>query len=163
MTSSLVRDDDTVVYGDSGYLGVEKREEIQNDDHLKHVDFRICLRPSQVKTTGKNFDGFCWVRWMEHRKSSIRCKVEHPFLIVKRQFGYFKTAYRGIAKNMNRFPCCSAVQTWSYASREAERQRFDRYVLGELCPLALKRGQGDEMKDPGGDFRAFLLEIVDEI
>ena len=40
---------------------------------------------------------------MENRKSSTRCKVEHPFLIVKKQFGYAKVAYRGIAKNMNRF------------------------------------------------------------
>ena len=29
--------------------------------------------------------------------------VEHAFLIVKRDFGYRKVAYRGIAKNMNRF------------------------------------------------------------
>ena len=40
---------------------------------------------------------------MENRISSIRCKVEHAFLIVKRDFGYRKVAYRGIAKNMNRF------------------------------------------------------------
>ena len=39
---------------------------------------------------------------IENRKSSTRCKVEHPFLIVKRQFGYCKTAYKGLAKNMNR-------------------------------------------------------------
>ena len=84
MASQLLREDDEVVYGDSGYLGIEKREEIRNDEHLKNVDYRVCLRPSQLKTTGKNYDGFCWDRWIEHRKSSIRCKVEHPFLIVKR-------------------------------------------------------------------------------
>ena len=31
MTSKLVRKDDEVVYGDSGYLGAQKREEIKND------------------------------------------------------------------------------------------------------------------------------------
>jgi IS5 family transposase len=103
MTSKLLRDDDKVVYGDSGYLGVEKREEIQNDERLRDIAFRMCRRPSQLKTTPQTFNGICWDKWIEHRKSSIRCKVEHPFLIVKRQFGYCKTAYRGLAKNMNRF------------------------------------------------------------
>lgn len=36
------------------------------------------------------------------RKASIRAKVEHPFLIVKRGFGFAKTRYRGMAKNFNR-------------------------------------------------------------
>jgi IS5 family transposase len=36
------------------------------------------------------------------RKSSIRSKVEHPFLIIKRFFGYSKTVYRGLAKNTHR-------------------------------------------------------------
>ena len=31
--------------------------------------------------------------------SSIRAKVEHPFRVVKRQFGYIKTRYRGLMKN----------------------------------------------------------------
>ena len=29
----------------------------------------------------------------------VRAKVEHPFRIVKRQFGYVRTRYRGLAKN----------------------------------------------------------------
>lgn len=29
----------------------------------------------------------------------VRAKVEHPFRIVKRQFGHMKTCYRGLAKN----------------------------------------------------------------
>jgi IS5 family transposase len=37
-------------------------------------------------------------RW-EHHKASIRAKVEHPFRVIKRQFGYAKVRYRGLAKN----------------------------------------------------------------
>ena len=37
-------------------------------------------------------------RW-EHFKASVRAKVEHPFRVVKRQFGYTKVRYRGLAKN----------------------------------------------------------------
>ena len=40
--------------------------------------------------------------WAERNKASIRAKVEHPFLEVKRRFGYAKTRYRGLAKNTER-------------------------------------------------------------
>ena len=36
---------------------------------------------------------------IEHKKASIRAVVEHPFRVVKRQFGYVKVRYRGLAKN----------------------------------------------------------------
>ena len=98
----LIREDDEVVYGDSGYLGVPKQEIIKNDEHLSQVEFRINQRPSSLKTAPK-FTGINFEKKIEHRKSAIRCKVEHIFLIVKRQFGYSKVVYRGIAKNMNRF------------------------------------------------------------
>ncbi|MGV7166783.1 transposase [Xanthomonas citri] len=35
----------------------------------------------------------------EHFKASVRAKVEHPFRVIKRQFGYTKVRYRGLAKN----------------------------------------------------------------
>ncbi len=38
------------------------------------------------------------VRWERH-EASVRAKVEHPFRVVKRQFGYLKVRYRGLAKN----------------------------------------------------------------
>ena len=100
--SKLIREDDNVVYGDSGYTGIQNRDEIQNDEHLSKVDFRIAKRPSSRKTTAK-YRGINWEKQIEHQKSSVRCKVEHVFLIVKRYFGYCKVSYRGITKNMNRF------------------------------------------------------------
>ena len=100
--TKLIREDDHVVYGDSGYLGVPKQEEVIKDEHLSQIDYRICKRPSSLKTS-KDYEGINWEKQMENRISSIRCKVEHAFLIVKRDFGYRKVAYRGIAKNMNRF------------------------------------------------------------
>ena len=36
--------------------------------------------------------------WM----AAMRAKVEHPFLYVKRHFGYATVRYRGLAKNRNR-------------------------------------------------------------
>lgn len=99
----LLREDDTVGYGDAGYLGIQNRPEIKNDPNLKNIDFRINKRPSSIKVTEKIYRGFNWEQYIESRKSSVRCKVEHAFLIIKREFGYAKVAYRGIAKNLNRF------------------------------------------------------------
>ncbi len=101
-TRSLVRDDDHAVYADSGYLGIEKRAEIVGDEHLSKVDYRVARRPSQNKLTG-NYDGTNWDRIIEHEKSSIRCKVEHPFHIVKNVFHACKTRYKGIKKNFHMF------------------------------------------------------------
>ena len=36
---------------------------------------------------------------LEKLKASIRAKVEHPFRVVKRQFGCMKVRYRGLRKN----------------------------------------------------------------
>jgi len=36
---------------------------------------------------------------LERLKASIRAKVEHPFRVIKRQFGFTKVRYRGLAKN----------------------------------------------------------------
>ena len=38
----------------------------------------------------------------EQRKASIRARVEHPFLSVKRHVGYAPVRYRGLAKNRTR-------------------------------------------------------------
>ena len=98
----LLRPDDEVMYGDSGYLGADKRAAATDDEHLQSIEYRIAMRPSSMKTTDK-YEGFNWEKYIEHRKSSIRCKVEHAFLIVKRDFGYKKAVYRGLEKNLNRF------------------------------------------------------------
>lgn len=94
----LVREDDHIVYGDSGYLGMEKRPEAKADEHLSSLTYRICARPSQNCLIG-NYDGENWDRAIEHQKSSVRCKVEHAFHIVKNLFRRKTTRYYGLAKN----------------------------------------------------------------
>ena len=37
--------------------------------------------------------------WQIPETASVRAKVEHPFRVIKRQFGFAKVRYRGIAKN----------------------------------------------------------------
>jgi IS5 family transposase len=99
--SKLIRDDDEVVYGDAGYLGIQKREEIETDSMKSKIEYRINRRPGAMRkdatNISKQFD-----RKIESRKSSVRSKVEHVFRIVKIQFGFSKVVYRGIQKNLNR-------------------------------------------------------------
>ncbi len=97
----LLRKDDEVVYGDSGYLGLEKREEIANDPELAGIEFRVNRRPGQAYRKYAN-DGQAWEKVIERQKSSVRAKVEFPFRFLKVQCGYRKTVYKGIAKNLNR-------------------------------------------------------------
>jgi transposase, IS5 family len=100
VAAKLIREDDEVVYGDSGYLGIQKRPEVREDAHLSAIDYRINRRPHSLPTITDN--AVDWERLIEHRKSSVRCKVEHVFRIIKCQFGYTKTRYRGLKKNENR-------------------------------------------------------------
>ena len=100
--SELIRPDDEVVYGDSGYLGASEQEAIQTNEDFSKIEFRINKRPSSLKIKDC-YKGENWDKKIERSKSSVRCKVEHPFLIVKRYFGYCKVAYKGIEKNINRF------------------------------------------------------------
>jgi IS5 family transposase len=108
ITAKLIREDDEVVYGDSGYLGIEKREEIQSNEHLAAIDYRINRRPGKLPKVSDN--AIDWERYIENRKSSTRCKAEHLFHIIKNLFGYSKVVYRGLSKNLNRLYilCASA-------------------------------------------------------
>ena len=107
----LIRSDDEVVYGDSGYLGIEKREEIKNDKHLSSIDYRINRRPKSLPRVTDN--AIDWERYIEYRKSAVRCKVEHVFKIIKDTFGFRKVRYKGIAKNLNKlnvlFACANML------------------------------------------------------
>lgn len=40
-----------------------------------------------------------WLAHLNHAIACMRARVEHPFRVIKRQFGYTKVRYRGIAKN----------------------------------------------------------------
>ena len=122
-TEKLLRENDEVAYGDSGYCGIEKRDGIKNDEHFSKIEFRINQRPSRIKVPD-TYKGIHWDKEIESRKSATRCKVEHPFLIVKRQFGYAKVVYRGIAKNMNRFHILFASANLVMCARAGRSQEF---------------------------------------
>lgn len=94
---ALLHGDEQIVFADSGYRGIEKREAIQE----KHsdVDWQIAMMPSKRKALNKTKPSHALRDKLEKLKASIRAKVEHPFRVIKCQFGHRKTRYRGLAKN----------------------------------------------------------------
>ncbi len=83
------------VWGDAGYQGVHKRDENRGLE----VEWQVAMRPGKRRKLEPGSPEAV----AEKRKASVRAKVEHPFLYVKRRFGYAKVRYRGLAKNTQRF------------------------------------------------------------
>lgn len=94
VADQLLHGEETRVWGDAGYRGIEKREEHKN----RKVDWFIAMRPGQRKQLSEDDPR----EKLEQKKSSIRSLVEHPFRYVKQVFGYSKTRYRGLRKNTDR-------------------------------------------------------------
>ncbi|UAU33210.1 IS5 family transposase [Xanthomonas campestris] len=93
-THALLHGKEDSVFGDSGYTGADKREELQDCE----AAFFIAAKRSVLQAIGNKRERAREQRW-EHFKASVRAKVEHPFRVIKRQFGYTKVRYRGLAKN----------------------------------------------------------------
>ena len=52
--AKLLREDDEVVYGDSGYIGIQKRPEIRQSTYFSNIDFRINRRPRGLPQVSDN-------------------------------------------------------------------------------------------------------------
>jgi len=55
---------------------------------------------------------------VEKMKASIRARVEHPFGVLKRQFGFTKVRYRGLAKNTAQIVTLFALSNLWMARRQ---------------------------------------------
>ena len=82
MTAELMHGDEERLYGDSGYLGADKRENaILKNRSGKKIKYIINRRPSQSKNLSTRAKG--QIKRREREKSSVRAKVEHVFAVVK--------------------------------------------------------------------------------
>ena len=102
-------------YGDSAYRGKNQRE------RLKQIARRardFTNKPAHRHRALSERD-----RQTNRRKSAVRAKVEHPFLILKRIWGFMKVRYRGLVKNANRAYAMLALINIS---------KWDRPLAGEV-------------------------------
>ena len=92
--NSLLHGQETDAFGDAGYQGVYKRPDAKPQER-----WHIAMKHSKRKALDKEHPVQTLVEKVEQIKASIRAKVEHPFRVLKQQFGYVKVRYRGLKKN----------------------------------------------------------------
>jgi IS5 family transposase len=90
---NLLRESDQVVFGDAGYAS----DEYKRGARALGMVWRVQDKAKPKGSLGARLSGSQKKR--NRRNSGIRARVEHLFRIVKRQFGYTKVRYRGLAKN----------------------------------------------------------------
>jgi IS5 family transposase len=108
LIGDLLHSDETRVWGDSAYAsqGDAIREHAPNaKDFTNQKGSRNRPLSDEEKARNKT-------------KSKVRAKVEHPFLILKRVFGFTKVRYRGLEKNATRlFVACGLVNLYMVRRR----------------------------------------------
>ena len=93
--NSLLHGQEKFAFGDAGYQGVNKRP-----DARVQVRWHVATRPGLRRALEPATDAVdALTEKIERLKASVRAKVEHPFRVIKRQFGHVKVRYRGLAKN----------------------------------------------------------------
>lgn len=114
----LLHGEENDVHGDSGYVGAEKREgAIIRNKKGKKIKYKINRKPSSIRKLSKS--GQYAAKKAEHKKSSVRAKVEHVFAVVKRLFGYRKTRYRGLRKQTAKLNMMFALANLYLADRKS--------------------------------------------
>ncbi len=105
-----------MVYGDSGYLGADKRPEVPKKNKAgKQICFKFNRRPSSSKNN--SIRSKAQIKRREHEKSSVRAKVEHVFAVVKQQLRFCKTRYRGLRKQIAKMNMMVALANLILADR----------------------------------------------
>ena len=92
--NSLLHEKENVVFADAGYQGIEKRP-----DAKLEVKWHVAMRPGKRKALDKGNVADAMLDEAEKLKAGVRAKVEHPYQVIKRQFGHVKVRYRGLKKN----------------------------------------------------------------
>ncbi|ABM10413.1 IS5 family transposase (plasmid) [Paenarthrobacter aurescens TC1] len=93
--NSLLHGEETVVFTDAGYQGADKRP-----DAKPGVTWHVAMRPGKRRALDtEHNEADALLEKIERIKAGVRAKVEHPFRVIKRQFGHVKVRYRGLKKN----------------------------------------------------------------
>ena len=125
--NSLLHGEETDAFGDAGYRGVAKRPDAAAD-----VNWHIAMQPGTRRALDKSRYLGGLLEQVEKIKASIRAKVEHPFRVIKRQFGHTKVRYRGLAKNTAQLKTLFALSNVWMARKKLMA------LDGKVRPLSMK-------------------------
>jgi IS5 family transposase len=112
-SAELLHGEEEVVYADAGYQGIEKRPEMKG----KTARFRIAMRPGKRRALPDAPEGRL-DDLVETAKAHIRAKGEHPFRVIKQQFGFQKTRLRGMVKHHCKVNVLAALTNLFLARRQ---------------------------------------------
>jgi transposase, IS5 family len=111
--AELLHADEDAVYGDAGYQGIANRPEMAGTSG----EFRVAMRLGKRRGLPDTLEGRLQ-DLIETAKAHIRSKVEHPFRVIKQQFGFQKTRLRGLAKNRCKINVLAALTNLFLARRQ---------------------------------------------
>jgi IS5 family transposase len=94
VTAQLLHGEETVVVADAGYIGAQKRAELQD----REVSWHIAMKRGTLKGMDAGALKDLTER-AETLKAKVRARVEHPFHVIKNLFRHRKVRYKGLAKN----------------------------------------------------------------
>lgn len=117
----LLHGKETVAHGDAGYVGADQRAA------RKGLKWHIARKRGAVKAMPEGREKRA-VQKEERRKASVRARVEHPFRVMKCQFGYVKVRFKGLAKNT-----AQVVTLFALSNLWMARKRL-LAMTGELRP-----------------------------
>jgi len=103
---------ETIDYADAGYQGIEKRDEMQG----RGIGFRVTMRPGKRRVLPDTPEGRL-DDLVETTEAHIRAKGEHPFRVIKQQFGFQKARLRGMLKNRCKVHVLAALSNLFMARR----------------------------------------------
>jgi len=125
VVDELLHGKERTVHADSGYTGADKRVK------RKKLAWHIAAKRGKVKAMPEGHKKTT-VEKRETAKARVRARVEHPFRVIKRQFGLAKVRFRGLAKNTSHVTTLFALSNlWMarrklLASRGSLRPQFAR-------------------------------------
>jgi transposase, IS5 family len=121
VVDELLHGKEEVVHADAGYTGADKRVA------RSKLTWEIAAKRGKLKAMpeGKAKER---LQAVEKAKAAIRARVEHPFRVVKRQFGYAKVRFRGLAKNTAQVMILFALSNLWMARKQLLGS------TGKLCP-----------------------------
>jgi len=115
---ALLHGDEEVVFADAGYQGAMKRNEATG------VPWQVAMRPGKRRALDKSNPIEALTDQIEKLRASVRAKVEHPIRVIKRQFGFVKVRYRGLAKNTAQLHTLFALSNlWMVRKRVIHRMQ----------------------------------------
>jgi IS5 family transposase len=127
VVDELLHGKEQVAYADAGYAGAQNRVTREG------LRWEIAVRRGRIKAMPEGRAKRALEK-AERRKASIRARVEHPFRVIKRQFGYVKVRFKGLAKNT-----AQVITLFALSNLWMARKRL-LAIAGELRPLQAVAG-----------------------